>query len=287
MARLAAAIALILTILTGSTRAADPKEILVFIRVDDLFSVRSEIKPQEMDAFLKVLEKHGAHAVLSTIPMRFLQKTNADGLMTDQIRDYVRRGHQIAQHGMDHRCPFSGRNDHEFYTPDVKGYSRDEKLRIIAEGHKIVEAAAGRKVITYVGPGSDGTYMAEDVPEFLKMGFITRPDLDEPTTAAKVGCALLMAGDDYTWAITEETYKQRMDDAKASFLANAAVSNMWSVKYHDPFTRAAYANAITMRWTEEFLTWLEAQPGYRIKYVTFEEHYRASHPEFSPQFDKD
>lgn len=263
----------------------NPKVITVFIRVDDLFMIGSDIMPQEIDVFLDVAEKHGARAVLSTIPMRLLQKTNRDGKMTDQLRDYVRRGHQIAQHGYDHRCPFTGRSDHEFYTPGIQGYSREEKFAKIREGRKLLEAVIGKKVVTYVGPGGDGKYMREDLPEFLDMGFVEIPRVNvaaaDSSTSGNYG--LCMAADDYTWAVTEDTYQQTMEAAKKSFLDAAATRAEWSVKFHDHFTRANYKNGITIRWLDELLTWLNARADVRVRYATFEEYYKMANPEFSTE----
>lgn len=262
-----------------------PKVVTVFIRVDDLFMWGSDIMPQEIDVFLDVAEKHDARVVLSTIPMRLLQKTNRDGKMTDKIRDYARRGHQIAQHGYDHRCPFSGRNDHEFYTPDIQGYSREEKFAKISEGKRLLEAVIGKKVVTYVGPGSDGKYMGDDLPEFIAMGFVEIPRMDvaaaDSATSGNYG--LCMAADDYTWAITEDTYQQTMEAAKKSFLEAAATRREWSVKFHDHFTRANYKNGITIRWLDELLTWLNTRTDVRVRYATFEDYYKMANPEFSTE----
>ena len=46
--------------------------------------------------------------------------------------------------------------------------------------------------------------------------------------------------------------------------------------FHDHFTRKGYLNGITLRWFDELLTWIEAQPGIRVRYVTLDDLYTES-----------
>ena len=50
-------------VLFGAMSLAHAAEkVTVMIRVDDLFSINSPVKPVEIDGFLRVAEKHGARA---------------------------------------------------------------------------------------------------------------------------------------------------------------------------------------------------------------------------------
>ncbi len=262
------------------------KDIYVFIRVDDLFMLNTDIQPQEMDAFLDVAEKHGARTILATIPRRLIQKPNQNGKMAEQIRDYRRRGHQIAQHGYDHRCPFTGRSDHDLYTPDIDGYTREERFEKIRKGRMMLEAATGKKVVSYVAPGGDSLYMPEkDVQKLYRMGFIDVPSADTAEDGSEFSYGLCPRGLDYTWAITDKDFEERLERAKKDFLAAAETRTEWSFLFHDHFTRKAYNDGIVLKWFDEFLSWLNSLEEYNVKYVTFEEYYRKFNPEFSISFD--
>lgn len=260
------------------------KEMFVFIRVDDIFMRKSDLRPQEIDAFLSIAEKHGARVILATIPMRLVQKTNINGMMTEQIRDYARRGHQIAQHGYNHQCPFTGRSDHDLYTPDIEGYTTEQRLDKIREGRNILEAVLGKRVVTYVAPGGDGKYMGDDVNELYKMGYVAIPKRDASSADSQTSHGLCVSARDYTWALTEEKYGEMMEEAKKSFLEAAESRAEWSILFHDHFTRRAYNNGITLRWFDEFLTWLDTLPDIKVRYSTFEEYYAMRQPEFSNEF---
>ena len=272
---------------------APPRDIYVFIRVDDLFMRESPIKPQELDAFLAVLEKHGGRAVLSTIPARLVQKTNKGGQMAAKIREFARRGHQIAQHGFNHQCPFSGRTDHEFYVPGVQGYTREQRFAKIREGRQMLEAVLGQKVVTYVAPGGDGKYMGDDEKELLRLGYIEIPRAISPSPSQggnplefdqTASHGLCMDAPEFTWGLTGENYKEMMEAAQKNFRKAAESGQMeWSAKFHDHFTRSGYNNGIVIRWLDEFLTWLDAQKDVQIRYTTFEEYYKMKHPGFSTE----
>ncbi len=264
----------------------EPKEIAVFIRVDDLFLLNTDIYPQEIDEFLQIAESFDARVVLSTIPARLRQRPNIDGLMSEQIIDYARRGHQIAQHGYDHRCPFTGTTNNEFYTPDIEGYTREERLAKILEGKKILESVIGRKVVTYVGPGGDHLLMPEeDALALYDRGFINIPslDLDEEGNPTTIG--LRMPAVDHGWGLTADNYQQRMEDCKQRFLEAAETDSEWSLQFHDHFTRAAYEDGIVLQWFEEIMTWLHSLEEYTITHPTFEEYYKRFNPDYSSDLD--
>lgn len=262
------------------------KDIYVFIRVDDLFMLSSNIQPQEIDAFLDIAEKHGARTVLATIPRRLIQNPNHNGIMAEQILDYSLRGHEIAQHGYDHRCPFTGRSDHDLYTPDIDGYTREERFQRIRKGRAMLEAAIGQRVVSYVAPGGDSLYMPEeDVQKLYSMGFIDIPSADTDEDGSAFSYGLCPRGLDYTWAMTEEDYEERLERAQKDFLDAVKTRSEWSFLFHDHFTRAAYNDGIVLKWLDEFLSWLNSLEEYNVKYATFKEYYQKFNPGFSTIFD--
>ncbi len=280
---------LILTIISISTFVYSDKpikEITIFIRVDDIFMLESDKKPQEIDHFLKVAEKHNGHVVLATIPNRFLQKTNLNGIMTQQIGDYVKRGHQIFQHGFDHKCPFTGATGFEFFNPKItNGYTQEQRIAKIHEGKQILEAVIGKKVTGYVGPGNDGLYIKQDIPLLSDLGFLWLSDFDTsvPLIINKKG--YFTPGIEYTWALKEENYNEMLDQAKKDFSESVKNSNFFVLKFHDHFTRLAYNNGITIKWFDEFLTWIKSLENIKTEIITYDEYYVKLNPDFSADFE--
>ncbi|MCX7019450.1 MAG: DUF2334 domain-containing protein [bacterium] len=265
--------------------SANPREISVFIRVDDIFMMGSDIQPQEIDAFLGVAEKHKAKVVLATIPNRLLQKTNRDAKMAEQLRDYIKRGHQVFQHGFNHKCPFTGDKGMEFYQPKISnGYTKEQRMEKIREGKQMLEAVIGRKVTGYVGPGNDGLYIKPDLESLSELGFLWLPDFETSTTFIDHQQGHFINGLEYTWALKDETYRETMDEAKSNFLETIKEHDIWAIKFHDHFTRKNYNNGIVVRWFDELLTWLDSQPDVRAAYCTYDEYYAKRHTEFSAEF---
>lgn len=261
------------------------REITVFIRVDDIFMRESKITPQEIDSFLEIAEKHNAHVILATIPARLMQLTNHNGKMAQQLRDYANRGHQISQHGYNHICPFTSTTNWEFYTPNIKGYTHEQMIAKITEGKHLLEAAIGRKVTNYVGPGSDNTYVVDrDDDSIREIGFVWLSDPKTSKPYFKDNKGYFFSLNDYCWALTEENYKKNMDEAKEDFKKAIEKEDFWGFLFHDHFTRKNYNNGITLKWFDEFLTWMESQKGIKIKYSTLDEYYKKLHPDFSIKF---
>jgi hypothetical protein len=260
--------------LVASVDAAE--KIDVFIRVDDLFSKNSPVRPMEMDEFLKIAEKHGAHVTIAAIPNRLLQPVNENGHMTQALLDYASRGHQIIQHGFDHQCAFSGDTGREFSTPEaMANLTQEQRVEKILEGRQLLEAVLGRPMTAYCGPGADDTdLLAMDAPLLREKGYTWLKDApEEALVMLPEGGGSYPIGQDFAWGLTEENYQERLEGVQEYCRRTAAAGGTCCVKFHDPFTRAGYENGIVLRWTEEVLTWLESQSEWEIQYVTLDEYY--------------
>ena len=260
---------------SGSGSETEGKRIIeVFIRVDDVFMLESDILPQEIDHFINIAEKHDAHVMLATIPRRLEQVTNYQGMMGEKLKEFARRGHQIVQHGYDHRSPFTQTTSWEFYEPDVEGYTKAEMVEKISRGKFLLEQAIGQEVTAYVGAGYDNNYvMKRDEKRMRDMGFtwITDPEAKEPYI--KNGKPYFISIEDFAWALTDSTYEASLNEAKNDFKEAIRTGDIWGFLFHDHFTRKAYNNAITLRWFDELLTWLENRPDLNIEYKTCDEWY--------------
>ncbi len=265
----------LLAVAGKSLSAASVREITVFLRVDDVFMLESKLEPREISGFLGVAEKHGARVMLATVPNRLLQRTNRDGLMTSEILAASARGHQVSQHGFDHRCMFTGNTGREFSTSEALTLlTQDQRIAKILDGRRLLEAVTGKVVSTYVGPGADdGIVLERDRKRLRAEGYAWLRDESKTGAAVSDGLGTYPWMGDYTWAITGETYAQRLAEAQEQYRKVTAEGDQFGLLFHDHFTRRAYNNGITLRWLDEMLTWLESQPGVRIRYATLDDYY--------------
>ncbi len=260
--------------------AAAAKKISVFIRVDDIFTSTSDIRPIEIDHFLKAAEKHGAKVILATVPNRLLQwHINTDGHMTRALLSAVDRGHQVVQHGYNHMCAFSNKTDAEFSTTEsMKMLTQEQRIDKIVEGRRILEAAIGRPVTCYIGPGMDDDVLIPiDEAALRARGFVwLKAEKATQPTILPTGGAMYPGTPDYGWQLTKENYASQMEAAKEYCKKSAENGDAICLKFHEPFTRAGYLDGIVAKHLDELLTWLDAQPEWDIEYVTLDSYY-ASH----------
>lgn len=255
------------------------RDVKVLIRVDDVFMASSRIVPVEIDSFLRIAEKHGARVVLATVPNRLRQSTNQDGQMTSAVREAVARGHEIVQHGFDHKCVFTGATGREFATSEsLEKMTQDQRIAKILEGRRLLEAVTSRPVTGYVGPGEDDhIVLARDLGRLRSEGYTWLADAQGRFPVVQDGKGSFPPRmEEFTWQLSEENYASSMELARKSFSEATAKGDEWEVLFHDHFTRKGYLNGITLRWFDELLTWIEAQPGIRVRYVTLNDLYEES-----------
>lgn len=271
MRLLTSALALLLGL--AAPLLAAGRTVTVFIRVDDVFMLESDKKPMEIDAFLRVAERHGAKVMLAAIPNRLLQRTNAGGVMTSEVLAASSRGHQVVQHGFDHRCAFTGATGREFSTTAaLTRMTQDERIAKILQGRTLLQAVTGKPVTSFVFPGDDGSVLLERDTERLRAaGFTWVRGLKHEFTEIRDGQGTFPWMDDYTWGLTEENYAAALKKAQYNFRAMTVNGDEWGMLFHDHFTRQAYNNGIVLKWLEEMLTWIDAQPEVSIRYMTLDD----------------
>ncbi|MFO8029530.1 MAG: DUF2334 domain-containing protein [Cyclonatronaceae bacterium] len=270
---LTAGIAMALMGLLIAPGEAVSKEVTVFVRVDDVFMLESDIQPQEIDSFLAVADRHGARVMLAVIPNRLNQVTNRDGEMARQLRAFHARGHQIVQHGFDHRCPFTQTTSWEFHNPDVAdGYTPEQIADRVAEGKRLLEEAIGAEVTTYVGAGYDNGVVVRDYEDLYRgAGFRVLTDQNVAGMYRDGDRGYFFGLSDYAWALTDDNYEKQLSEARQSFEQAAASGTQWGVMFHDHFTRAAYNDGITLRWFGDLLEWLSTHPDYQVIFRSVDE----------------
>ena len=280
--RMLAKARVVVFILAFALVAADAvarEKVTVFLRIDDIFTSTTDIRPIDNDAFLKVAEKHGAKVVLATVPNRLLQPhINKDGHMAHALLDYADRGHQIIVHGYNHQCPYSLGSGREFSTSEsLRMMTREQRVAKMVEGKRLLEAVIGRTITGYCGPGGDDPdLLGGDAKLMRENGFVWLKDAPSETPVIhEDGGASYPTMPDFAWGLTEDNYKETIARAKEHARRSVTEGGTISLKFHDPFTRSGYKDGIVLRWLDEMLTWVDAQPEWEVGYATFDEYYDA------------
>jgi hypothetical protein len=76
---------------------------------------------------------------------------------------------------------------------------------------------------------------------------------------------------EFTWALTQQNYAENLAKAIQEIKQEQQNSGIYVLMMHDPFIRAGYENAITLRWMGALLDSLNAYYGSRIEYNTLTE----------------
>ena len=256
-------------LLTLTVALSQPaKTVYLSIRVDDVFMRESSLTPPEIDGFLEVCERHGAKVILAVIPRRLEEAPNADGRMARTLREAVKRGHMVAMHGYEHQCARCGSTGHEFDCPSKGRLAYAGQLDQLTRGKRLLEAAAGVSVSTYVSPGGDDPLDRQTGEILQKIGirWVTDTLVTMPTFRADF-CRVPDLPE-YTWDLADSTYERSLGKARTEFAAAVQRGNFFGFSLHDHFTRRAFRNGIVLRWTDEFLTFLQETPGIRIRFIT-------------------
>jgi peptidoglycan/xylan/chitin deacetylase (PgdA/CDA1 family) len=264
----------------GVLRAQELKPIYVTIRIDDIFLRESPIIPQEVDGFVEMCESHSAKVMLAVIPHRLVEDQNKNGEMVKALKRFVKRGHMIAMHSYKHQCSQCGNTAHEYNcSTDSITLPFELEARELAEGKQWLEAAIGKVVASYVCAGTDDPLHPQTLGIVKNLGFrwiadnkIHLPDFRDTLSFAPSGA-------DYTWNIQDSAYTPMLEKAKADFVNAVAKGNYFSFVANDHFTRKNYNNGIVLKWTAEFLAFIDSFPHVAVHYVTIDD----LKEEWSPQ----
>jgi len=255
-----------------SAVAQQDRIVYVTIRVDDVFMRESSLKPQEIDGFIDVCEKHGARVMLAVIPHRLLEAQNQDGAMAATLKRVVGRGHMVSMHGFKHQCSLCGSTGHEYDCSSRNTLvPYQQELDELRQGKELLEKTTGKKVTTYVSPGTDDQLNPQTraILKTLGITWVTDSLQQIPTLREEFSLAPDMA--EYTWDLSDSTYERSMKTAVTDFERAVQRGNYFGFALHDHFTRGAFRNGIVLRWTDEFLSRIERTPGIRIRYVTLDD----------------
>jgi peptidoglycan/xylan/chitin deacetylase (PgdA/CDA1 family) len=241
----------------------------VMLRVDDVFMHDTDIQPQEIDSFMAVADRWGAKVELSVIPQRLTAANNSDGRMAASLRGYLARGHDVSQHGLNHRNTQTGDTGSEFYDPETGTWApADTIFAHLARGKRVLEEETGAEIIRYVSPGRDPQLAPENLVAMRALGirWLTHDSLRVPTFTDSLN--YVPSATDYTWAVTPDTYAAALDQAKADVQQTIERGDgFFMAIFHDHFTRHAWHDGLTARWLDDLLAFIASQP-VAVEYVT-------------------
>lgn len=252
--------------------AQEAKPVYVTIRIDDIFMRQSPITPQEVDAFVETCESHGAKVMLAVIPHRLVEDQNKNGEMVKALKRFVKRGHMIAMHSYKHQCSRCGKTGHEYNcATDSITLPFELEARELAEGKQWLEAAIDKKVTSYVCAGIDDPLHPQTLGIVKNLGFRWIADNKIQLPAFHDTLSFAPSGADYTWNLQDSSYTPMLEKAKADFVTAVARGNYFSFIAHDHFTRKNYNNGIVLKWTADFLAFIDSFPHIAVHYVTLDE----------------
>lgn len=258
---------------TNSTFAqsttAESDSLLFVIRVDDILSRNTTYRPSSIRPFQDMADEKGVPVSWAVMPNRFLEPNVNQGEMTRDLRHAIEHGHEVALHGYTHICQQCGQSSHEmFCTTYRRPLTREQQLKLITDGLKILNDSLGVRPTTFVPPGH--IYDKTTLEVLVDQGFdaITVPgNIEHPSE----DFLNLGTSDDFGWAIADQNYSIRRSNALREIRERGRSEGIYTLLLHDPFTRAGYLDGILIRWTAEIIDSVRAEYGSKVHFVTLKE----------------
>jgi len=250
-------------------KANQSDSLLFVVRIDDILSRNMSILRRSILPLEDTLASRGAKATWGLMPHRLLEAANADGQLASEIKQSHRNGHEVAQNGLIHICQICGQSSHEMYcTLNKRALSYGQQEQLILEGVQIMKDSLGIKPTSFIPPGH--VYDATTKAVLADLGF---PVISTSSTLGQSHQNLydIPINAEFTWALTQQNYAENLAKAIQEIKQEQQNSGIYVLMMHDPFIRAGYENAITLRWMGALLDSLNAYYGSRIEYNTLTE----------------
>lgn len=250
-------------------KANQSDSLLFVVRIDDILSRNMSILRRSILPLEDTLASRGAKATWGLMPHRLLEAANADGQLASEIKQSHRNGHEVAQNGLIHICQICGQSSHEMYcTLNKRALSYGQQEQLILEGVQIMKDSLGIKPTSFIHPGH--VYDATTKAVLADLGF---PVISTSSILGQSHQNLydIPINAEFTWALTQQNYAENLAKAIQEIKQEQQNSGIYVLMMHDPFIRAGYENAITLRWMGALLDSLNAYYGSRIQYNTLTE----------------
>lgn len=238
------------------------------IRVDDIFSSSTSYGAATNYNFERAVEAGGGKVTYVTIPHRLIEWHNATGYLTRELESSILRGHEIAQHGQDHRCDRCASTGHEMFCATYNsGFTLSQQKNNLAAGFRLLRDTVGVIPVSFVSPGhyeDSVTYRA-----LAESGFSIISTTKHPTKSEVYpGLYNLAPNEEFTWLIKEPDYNTKLNAALADIDLRGPEQGYYCLLLHDPFIRPSYENGIVVRWVKQLMDSLNVRYGGRIVYTT-------------------
>ncbi len=251
-----------------SAVSANADSIYFVIRVDDIFSSSTSYGAATNYNFERAVEAGGGKVTYVTIPHRLIEWHNATGYLTRELESSILRGHEIAQHGQDHRCDICSSTGHEMFCATYNsGFTLAQQKNNLAAGFNLLRDTVGVQPVSFVSPGhyeDSVTYRA-----LKESGFTIISTTKAPTKQEVIpGLYNLAPNQEFTWLIKEPDYNTKLNAALDDIELRGSAQGYYCLLLHDPFIRPSYENGIVVRWIRQLLDSLNQRYGVRIIYTT-------------------
>jgi len=256
-------------ILVNSFTVKAQKSLKFVIRVDDILSRNTNILPRSIVPFQEVVESRVGKITWGVMPHRFIETSNLDGKLAQELKESAEKGNELSMHGWEHVCQRCGLSSHEFYcTTHNTPFTLEQQEKLIQDGIDLMIEKTGVKPVSFIPPGhvSDDVTLRALLNKGIKKISTTKPAINVLEDLFNVGM-----DDEYTWALTPAIYEKNLHDALAEIRIKAEEKGYYVLMMHDPFIRSGYENGITLKWTAELLDSLKIEYGENFEINTVSE----------------
>lgn len=241
--------------------------LIFIIRVDDIQSRNMTYLPRSITDFEQMAESKGAKITWAVIPHRLIESQNTDGLLTEDLKRSIEKGHEVVMHGYNHICPLCGYSSHEMYcTTHQSHHSYETQFQLIADGLKILSDTLSISSNCFVPPGHHADSITYQVLLDQNFQWIST----SVPTKQKIYKELynLSPQNDYTWALTQSTYQSQLNKAIQDIKNQGMQDGYFCLLLHDPFIRQGYENGLVIQWIGALLDTLHMMFDDQIEFMT-------------------
>ncbi len=269
------ALLLIIAFCQVSLSFAQTESLKFIIRVDDILNRNTSILPRSIVPFQDSVESRGGKVTWGVIPHRLIETANADGVLAQELKATVSRGHEVSVHGFDHICnlcestPRAAFWGHEMYcTTHNEAFTKAEQTALIQDGLALLSAHLNVVPSSFIPPGH-----VTDATTFEVLSDFNLTSFSDDTEAQFMTNNVFNfpINEEYTWALSQEIYQQNLDSALADIKKAASETGIYGLMLHDHFTRSGYSNGIVLDWMVELMDSLNHYYGDKIEYLTLTE----------------
>ncbi|MBO6534645.1 MAG: DUF2334 domain-containing protein [Balneolaceae bacterium] len=269
------ALLLIIAFCQVSLTFAQTESLKFIIRVDDILNRNTTILPRSIVPFQDSVESRGGKVTWGVIPHRLIETANVDGVLAEELKATITRGHEVSVHGFDHICnrcestPRAAFWGHEMYcTTHNEAFTKAEQTALIQDGLALFAEHLDFVPTSFIPPGH-----VTDATTFEVLSDFNLTSFSDDTEAQFMTNNVFNfpINEEYTWALSQEMYQQNLDSALADIKMAASETGIYGLMLHDHFTRSGYSNGIVLDWMVELMDSLNHYYGDNIEYLTLSE----------------